>query len=119
MPRSLYLDTARLGLMGREAQRANRDFARLCGDEGASQRVDTLLRMGVEAWPDRYRRRYPGLEDWRGIAALKASLRRLTCSAPHTGVLISHRSAQLVKLAGRALFRRCQRVLHTDLDWPG
>jgi hypothetical protein len=64
MPRSLYLDTARLGLMGADAQRASRDFARLSGDEGASPRVETLLRKGFDAWPDHFRRRYPGLKDW-------------------------------------------------------
>src|SRR5207245_1517156 len=36
-----------------------------------------------------------------------------------TPVLLANRSAQFMKLAARALFRRCQSVLHTDLEWPG
>ena len=119
MPTELYLDTARLGRMGLRAQRAHRDFLRLCGDEGGSAHVEDLLRLGTDAWPDSLRRRYPALADWEGVDGLKRSLRALTGTGPETEVLLAQRSAQLMRLAARALFRRCRRVLHTDLEWPG
>src|SRR4051812_39559175 len=116
MPGPLYLDTARLGLMRTAAQRANRNFARLCGREGASPRFERLLRDGLDSLPGRLNGRHPGLADWRGIGRLKESLRRLVASPPDAEVLLAHRSTQLMKLAARALFRRCRRVLHTDLE---
>ena len=67
----LYLDTARLGRMSLRAQRAHQDFLRLSSDEGGSALVEDLLRRGMDAWPDPFRRRYAGLVDWDGIAALK------------------------------------------------
>jgi hypothetical protein len=118
MPTALYLDTARLGRMVPRAQRSQRDFIRLCGDEGGSAHVEDFLRHGPDAWPDRLRRRYPGLADWRGVAGLKQALRDLTEAPSGTEVLLAQRSAQLMRLAARALFVRCRRVLCTDLEWP-
>jgi hypothetical protein len=119
MPTELYLDTARFGLMLPAAQRAHVDFARVCGDEGGSAHLDELLHGGSEAWPASLRRRYPGLAGWHGTLWLKELLARLA-GAPHgTPVLLANRSAELMKLAGRALFRRCGCVLHTDMEWPG
>ena len=42
----LYLDTARLGRMCPEAQAADRDFARLAGEEGCSLYFEHFLRWG-------------------------------------------------------------------------
>ena len=119
MPTDLYLDTARFGLMVPAAQRAQVDFARVCGEEGGSAHIDELLRGGSEAWPARMRQRYPGLADWHGTPRLKELLARLAGAPPRTPVLLANRSAALMKLAARALFRRCGSVLHTDLEWPG
>ena len=47
-----------------------------------------------------------------------STLRALTGTEPETEVFLAQRSAQLMRLAARALFRRCKRVLHTDLEWP-
>ena len=114
----LYLDTARLGRIGFRAQRAHGDFLRLCGDEGGSAYVEDLLRLGTEAWPDSLHHRYAALADWKGVDGLKRSLRELTGTGPDTEVFLAQRSAQLMQLAARALFRRCKRVMHTDLEWP-
>jgi hypothetical protein len=118
MSTSLYLDTARLGAMLPGAQRASLDFVRLAGEEGCSYHFDEFLRHGHGAWPAQLRRRYPGLSDWHGVAELKRSLRALAGAEAGAPVLLANRSAQLMKLAARLLFRHCRRVLVTDLEWP-
>jgi selenocysteine lyase/cysteine desulfurase len=115
MTTALYLDTARLGRMTPRAQEALCEFGRLCGEQGASAGFEDLLIRGSDAW----RTRYPGLGDWSGVTGLRRSLRTLSNFPPGTGVLLAHRSAQLMRLAARVLFHRCARVLHTDLEWPG
>lgn len=119
MVTDLYLDTARFGLTVPSARQAHADFLRLCAEEGASRCVDEFLRGGSEAWPAQMRLRYPGLAAWRGLACLEESLRSFAGAPPGTPVLLANRSAQLMKLAARALFRRCRSVLYTDLEWPG
>lgn len=114
----LYLDTARLGRMSRRAQQAHYDFARMAGEEGASQFFERFLREGSDSWPASVRSRYPGLTGWRGVSALKQSLRTLAGSNPELPVLMVNRSAQLMRFAGRLLFQRCRNVLVTDLGWP-
>ncbi|MBX9625664.1 MAG: hypothetical protein K2X82_17820 [Gemmataceae bacterium] len=118
MTDSLYLDTARLGLMSPGARRASHDLARLAGAEGGSPRFDRLLRHGAGAWPADLRRRYPGLAGWQGVGRLKESLRTLAGSPPDLPVLLANRSAELVRLAARLLFLRSRTVLSTDLGWP-
>src|SRR5262245_54562705 len=91
-PTTLYLDTARLGRMTPRAQRAHLDFTRLAGEEGGSLFFERFLRCGVEAWPESSRAAYAGLSDWRGVAALKSSLRVLAGSDPELPVLLAARS---------------------------
>lgn len=117
MPPLLYLDTARLGQMSLAAQRAHQDFARLAGEEGASIRFENLLWGGFEACPPAFERRYPGLIAWKGVAEFKNSLRRLTNLPTASRVLLSARSAELMKLAAILLCRTCRNVLVTDLGW--
>ena len=119
MSDQLYLDTARFGRMRLRARHAAGDFLRLCGEVGVSGPLEDLLRRGPPAWPEALRRRYPGLEDWGGVGALKASIRTLAAAGPDSEVLLAQRSSSLMRLAARALFGRCRRVLHTDLEWPG
>ncbi|RUL87984.1 aminotransferase class V-fold PLP-dependent enzyme [Tautonia sociabilis] len=119
MPTQLYLDTARLGLMGPRVQGACRDFARFCGDEGASAAAERFLRRGAEDRSDEVRVRYPGLADWRGLEAFERSLCDLVAAPPGAQVLTAQRSAQLMRLTARAIALRCGRVLYTDLEWPG
>ncbi len=117
MPKSLYLDTARVGLMSRRAAGAAADALRLACREGYSADFGRLLRGGHAAAPGRLRRRYPGLADWAGVGDLKAALRRAAGVPEGRPVLVAGRSAALARLAARLLYRRCRRVLVTDLEW--
>jgi hypothetical protein len=100
------------------ARAAHLDFARLAGDEGGSLFLERFLRHGTGEWPAAVRDRYPGLAEWHGVSALKASLRSLAGSRPDLPVLLAARSAQLMRLAARLLVRPCRNVLTTDLSWP-
>ena len=115
MPTELYLDTARFGQTGTRAQEALRDFVRLSGEEGGSQLLVDFVREGTGGFGDRY----PGLAAWRGVPEFNRSLRSVAGFTQETDVLVAARSSQLMRLAALALFRRCGRVLHTDLEWPG
>ena len=115
MPTELYLDTARFGQTGVRAQEALRDFVRLSGEEGGSQLLINFVRNGA----GEFGRRYPGLAAWHGVPEFKRSLRSVAGFTRETDVLVAARSSQLMRLAALALFRRCGRVLHTDLEWPG
>jgi hypothetical protein len=114
----LYLDTARLGRMTPRAQQAHLDFARLAGEEGGSLYFERFLQGGMEAWPEGARGAYPGLCSWRGVAALKSSLRQLASSPPELPVLLAARSLQLMKLAACLLMQTCRNVLVSDVGWP-
>ena len=114
----LYLDTARLGLTSRSAQQAHRDFVRFSGEEGCSLYFDKLLRDGFHAWPSHLQQRFAGLQHWEGIGELKQALRHAAGFSNDENVLIANRSAQLMRLASRLLFRRCRHVLVTDIGWP-
>ena len=118
MPARLYLDTARLGLMSASAQQIHIDFIRFVGEEAASLYFDQFLRTGVRDWPESLRRRFPALQAWQGISQLKDDLRRPVEASAQWNVLLASRSAQLMKLAARLLFRLCRNVLVTDLSWP-
>jgi aspartate aminotransferase-like enzyme len=58
------------------------------------------------------------MRHWRGVAELKQALRKAVGVADDRRVFLANRSAQLMRLAARSLFQRCQRVLVTDLGWP-
>ncbi|HEX8203678.1 MAG TPA: aminotransferase class V-fold PLP-dependent enzyme [Isosphaeraceae bacterium] len=117
MPGLLYLDTARIGRMSPLARQAQHDQIRLVGEDAGSPRFDAFLSRGVESWPSRLRRRYPGLALWHGAGELRAALARLT-GTPSGCVLLASRTYRLMDLAARLLFRNCQNVLVTDLGWP-
>lgn len=119
MERCLYLDTARLGLLKPSARRLYQDFVRFAGEAHFGLYWDEFLTCGVQSLPDGLRRSYPALEAWQGIGPFKASLKRLAGASAESQVLIANRSAQLMKLAAKLLFRTCRNVLVTDLIWPG
>lgn len=114
----LYLDTARLGQMCPEAQQADRDFARLAGEEAGSLYYDEFLRAGFFSLSPSLRSRYPGLVDWSGVASLKSRIKTALGLPRSRPLLLANRSAVLVRLACRALCRRCENVLVTDMLWP-
>ena len=109
MPTDLYLDTARFGRMIPRARAALDDFASLCTVEGGSLRLLDILNGQNE--PD-------SIGAWCGVAGLAASLRSLVNAAVDSRVLVAQRSLSLARIVARAMFRRCERVLTTDLDWP-
>jgi selenocysteine lyase/cysteine desulfurase len=113
----IYLDTARLGRMSPSAQAAQRDFARLAGDEGGSHRLGRFLIEGIDP-ASRRANRYPGLASWRGVVELKGALRGLVGVPDDLPLLLANRSAQLMKFAARLLFHPCRNVMVTDLGWP-
>ena len=113
----LYLDTARLGRMSPGAQTSLHDFSRFAGNLGASVHFEDLLWHGADQLPSSIRSAYPGLADWRGIAALKDSLRNYVQLPSQARVLFASRSAQLMKLAATLLCRPCRNILVTDLGW--
>jgi selenocysteine lyase/cysteine desulfurase len=115
----LYLDTARLGRISPSAQRAERALISLAAEEGNSAYFEQFVRHGIAKSPLAAKECYSGLSHWAGVGELKQSLRTLAGHRPDLPVLIAHRSAQLMKLAARALFHSCRNVLITDLGWPG
>ena len=118
MDTCLYLDTARLGQMCPEAQQADHDFARLAGDEAGSLYYDHFLRGGRLKNPPRLRRRYPGLAGWSGVRGLKSRIQTALRLSSQRPMLLANRTAQLVRLASRALCTECENVLVTDMLWP-
>ena len=115
----LYLDYARFGLPPARVRRALSSLAEFSASEGISCRADRLLRDGFSSWPEPHRRLYRGLSDWAGTESLRSSLGRLLAPGIDGGVILAGRSSELMRLAARLLFRRCERVLVTDLEWPG
>ncbi len=118
MARTLYLDTARLGKMLPQAQAASIAYTKLAGELGCSVRFEDLLYGGFQAWEPSLRRRYNGLSAWRGLSALRNSLRALTRAGKELPVFLASRSAELMRLSARLLFRKCRKVLLSDLEWP-
>ena len=114
----LYLDTARLGRMCPEAQAADHDFARLASEEGCSLYFEQFLRWGYSSLPPYLGRRYPALSFWAGVTAFKRDLKTVLAIDRQRQVFVANRSAQLVRLAARALCRRCENILVTDMEWP-
>jgi len=117
--RRLYLDTARLGLMKPGARLLHEDFVRFASEEGCTLYWEEFLRAGAKTWPGFLKDRYPALLAWQGVSRLKQSLKRLAGAATDSQVLLAGRSAQLMMLGARLLFRPCRNVLATDLTWPG
>jgi hypothetical protein len=118
MATRLYLDTARLGRMCPEAQAADIDFARFASEEGCSLYFEQFLRSGYMALPPSLARQYLSLSFWAGISAFKNDLRSVLALPAARKVFVANRSAQLVRLAARALCRRCDNILISDLEWP-
>ncbi len=118
MPSTLYLDAARMGQMTPSAQWALQDFVRVAGEVGCTLYFERFFKEGFSAWPASYQTRFPGLRSWGGIAELKKTLAGYVGLAPDSRTLLAGRSTNLMKLAGRLLFRGGQSVLVTDLAWP-
>src|SRR5262249_28384801 len=107
-----------LGRMAPEAQEASIAYTTLAGELGCSVRFEDLLYGGFQAWQSSLRRRYIGLSAWQGLRELKESLRALTGAGPELPVFLSSRTAEVMRLAARLLFRKRRKVLVSDLEWP-
>src|SRR6516162_2281001 len=101
--------------MSWKARLAIHGFTELVGREPCSARIDAFLTEGSSAFPGEVHSKNPGLMDWHGISALKESLRTIAGALPPSPVFLSSRSTELMRLAARLLFRRCKRVLVSDL----
>ncbi len=119
MNTALYLDTARMGTMCPAAQEACQAYFGLAASEGCSPCFETFLREGFDAWPASLRNRFGGLSAWPGLSRFDHYVGTATGLREMPKVLLAGRTANLMRLAARLLFRSCRRVLTTDLEWPG
>lgn len=115
---TLYLDTARLGLMSPTAQRLHNSFARFAGDPHGLLYFRDFLSHGNEGCPSACPTKLLGLDAWRGLSGLTRSIRILTGAPSRAEVLFASRSATLMSLAAQRLASVCQRILTVDLLWP-
>ncbi|MEQ1826055.1 MAG: aminotransferase class V-fold PLP-dependent enzyme [Pirellula sp.] len=104
--------------MSPRACRASIDFARLSFEHGSTLYSDDFLRFGSQCLSDSQLGCYPGLDDWQGPEQLRQRLSSLAKLPIGLQTIFASRSANLMKLAAKFLFRRCRRVMITDLTWP-
>lgn len=100
------------------ARDAQLDFVRLVAEEPSSLYFEDFLRDGYDAWPATYRERFPGLATWCGVAGLKRTLQKIAGAGGAWSVSLASRSLPLLQHGARRMFRKCHRVLTTDLSWP-
>lgn len=113
----LYLDTARLGQACPEALQAQHDFNRLSADD-PSMYCEAFFREGARGWPDARLNEYPAFGSWEGIEPFKQQIAGRFAAETSHDLFLASRSAQLVRVAARTLFRTCRNVLTSDLNWP-
>ena len=113
----LYLDTARLGQACPSAFQAQLDFGRLSAEDPSMYSAN-FLREGANAWSETMTANYPGFSSWAGVEALQFRLAELFGIPSAKEVFLASRSAVLLRLAARLMFRLCRNVLTTDLNWP-
>jgi len=114
----VYFDAARMGLTSPSAQLALHDFVRFSGENGCSLYFDRLLQRGFAGWPHSLQMRYPGLKTWAGLGEMFAAAAKAVTLPEEGKMLLAGRSAALVRLGARVLFRHAKRVLTVDLLWP-
>lgn len=113
----LFLDTARMGPACPRASQALCEFAQLAAEDPSLYSL-AFLQQGAEVWPESVRSAYPELARWHGIAHLRRLFAESFQLSDPQLVLLAQRTAQLMRLASRVLFRQCEHVLTTDLSWP-
>ena len=113
----LYLDTARLGQACPSAFQAQLDFSRLSVDD-PSMYSASFLREGAHAWPKSRIADYPGFSPWAGVEEFQARIAEHFHAPSAKQVFLASRSAVLLRLAARLMFRLCRNVLTADLNWP-
>ena len=118
MPELLYLDTARVGQISPSANRALIDYFRLHAEHRLPLYFEEFFRESTNL-PDSIASQYRGLKCWRGISHLRDDMRRLVGADSRCDVWFSARSSKLMEFAAKLMFRRCRKVLISDLTWPG
>lgn len=114
---SLYLDTARLGLMSPTTRLACRMYAELVASEGCSAAFEEFLWHGSDVWPARQHRETPALSLWRGPDELKRQLANIA-GVQDAKVFLASRSQALMRVAISILCEQCSTILTTDSEWP-
>lgn len=99
------------------ARLAVSDFARLASRGDADLYGVPFLRDGFSGLADCIRDRYPGIQNWEGVASLKSSLCRFVNAPEHSRCELSSRSSNLMRFATKAMALRCRNVLLLDLCW--
>ena len=107
MSSPLYLDTARIGLMTREARQSCDDAMALamCDPAHAFREFQSSRDSHV-------------IRHWSGINQLRDDILRQVAIPTHDRLLTASNSASLLALASRCLFSLAKNVLVTDLIWP-
>ncbi|MBI1310086.1 aminotransferase class V-fold PLP-dependent enzyme [bacterium] len=77
-----------------------------------------FFREGTRDWPDTRLNDYPAFGSWEGIEPFKQQIAGRFAAETSHDVFLASRSAQLVRVAARTLFRTCRNVLTSDLNWP-
>ena len=77
-----------------------------------------FFREGSHVWPKSRLAEYPAFESWEGVESLKTRIAEHFGIASAQDVFLANRSAQLVRIAARMMFRTCRNVLTSDLNWP-
>ena len=115
---TLYLDTARLGLISPTAQQLQIQFARLASDPRSLLYFQEFISTGVPKSLPALELALGAFDAWHGVQGLEQAVRHLVGAPEHSKVFMASRSATLMKLAAKSIASQCQRVLTIDLLWP-
>ncbi len=118
MSETLYLDTARLGLISPSAQRIQIQFARLASDPQGLLYFGEFLSSGLLGGSLSSWQAVDPHQHWNGVQGLQKSLRYLVNAPGEAEVLLASRSATVMHIAAQQLAKHCDRVLTADLLWP-
>ena len=93
------------------------DFSRLTAYD-PSLYTEQFFRHGCLVWPAAILDEFPAFRLWQGTTVLKRQFAESFGIASPQQVFLASRSTQLVRMAAQLMFRQCQNVLTTDLNWP-
>ena len=113
----LYFNTATMGLMSPTACEASSDLNRLASSTGCGQEIGRLISKGFSSLSAADQNLYPSLATWEGLSSFQAELRRLVKLENDLPVYLFNDRKSRLKLALDCLFKKCKRILITDLLW--
>ena len=100
------------------ARLAEQEFGWLVSRLGSGLYLEEFLIHGFQSLPERYRRRVPHLQCWRGVGGFRRGLAEFVGQPQGGATHFFAQSSFLIQFAADCLFERAQRVLVTDLGWP-